>query len=56
MQVYVDMIRFKMIDAVVSTGASVIDMDFLRALGYKHYKGSQFVNDTHLRSNYIDGI
>lgn len=56
MQVYVDMIRFKMIDAVVSTGASVIDMDFFEALGYKHYKGSQFVNDTHLRSNYIDRI
>ena len=56
MQVYVDMIRFKMIDAVVSTGASIIDMDFFEALGYKHYKGSQFVNDTHLRSNYIDRI
>ncbi|MCK9304475.1 MAG: deoxyhypusine synthase [Bacteroidales bacterium] len=56
MQVYVDMIRFKMIDAIVSTGASIIDMDFFEALGYKHYKGSQFVNDTHLRSNYIDRI
>ena len=27
MQVYVDMVRNKMIDVVVSTGASVIDMD-----------------------------
>ncbi|PKO95954.1 MAG: deoxyhypusine synthase [Bacteroidetes bacterium HGW-Bacteroidetes-7] len=56
MQVYVDMIRFNMIDAVVSTGASIIDMDFFEALGYKHYKGSQFINDTHLRDNYIDRI
>ncbi len=56
MQVYVDMIRFNMIDAVVATGASIIDMDFFEALGFKHYKGSQFINDTHLRDNYIDRI
>jgi deoxyhypusine synthase len=56
MQVYVDMVKFNMIDAVVSTGASIIDMDFFEALGYKHYKGTQFINDTHLRSNYIDRI
>lgn len=56
MQVYVDMLRFNMIDAIVSTGASIIDMDFFEALGYKHYKGSQFIDDTHLRSNYIDRI
>jgi deoxyhypusine synthase len=56
MQAYVDMIRFNMIDAVVATGASIVDMDFFEALGFKHYKGSQFINDTHLRSNYIDRI
>jgi deoxyhypusine synthase len=56
MQAYVDMIRFKMIDAVVATGASIVDMDFFEALGFKHYKGSQFIDDTHLRSNYIDRI
>ncbi len=56
MQAYVDMIRFNMIDAVVSTGASIIDMDFFEALGFKHYKGSQFINDTLLRDNYIDRI
>ncbi|GAB1373166.1 deoxyhypusine synthase [Bacteroidales bacterium] len=56
MQVYVDMVRFKMIDAIVATGASIIDMDFFEALGYKHYKGTQFIDDTHLRGNYIDRI
>ncbi len=56
MQVYVDMLRFNMIDAIVSTGASIIDMDFFEALGFKHYKGSQFIDDTLLRSNYIDRI
>ena len=38
MQVYVDMVRNKMVDVVVSTGASIIDMDLFEALGYKHYK------------------
>ncbi len=56
MQVYVDMVRFNMIDCIVSTGASIIDMDFFEALGYKHYKGSQFVDDKVLRGNYIDRI
>jgi len=56
MQVYVDMLKYNMIDAIVSTGASIIDMDFFEALGYKHYKGSQFINDTLLRDNYIDRI
>ncbi len=56
MQAYVDMIRFNMTDAVVATGASIIDMDFFEALGYKHYKGSQFIEDTHLREHYIDRI
>ncbi len=56
MQVYVDMLKNNMIDAIVSTGASIIDMDFFEALGYKHYKGSQFINDTFLRDNYIDRI
>jgi len=56
MQVYVDMVRFGMVDAIVSTGASIVDMDFFEALGFKHYQGSQFVDDTHLRSHYIDRI
>jgi len=56
MQVYADMIRYNMIDAIVATGASIVDMDFFEALGYKHYRGSQFVDDKVLRSLYIDRI
>ncbi|HOO42667.1 MAG TPA: deoxyhypusine synthase [Bacteroidales bacterium] len=56
MQVYVDMVRFNMIDCIVSTGASIIDMDFFEALGFKHYKGTPFVDDGMLRSVYIDRI
>ncbi|MFP4664449.1 MAG: 1,9-bis(guanidino)-5-aza-nonane synthase [Bacteroidales bacterium] len=56
MQVYVDMIETGMIDVVVATGASIVDMDFFEALGFKHYQGSAFVNDAELRRNYIDRI
>jgi len=45
-----------MVDAIVATGASIIDMDFFEALGFKHYQGSQFEDDTELRKNYIDRI
>jgi deoxyhypusine synthase len=56
MQVYVDMVKNKMVDAIVATGASIVDMDFFEALGFKHYKGSQFVDDKMLRENYVDRI
>ena len=56
MHIYRDMIKYNMIDAIVATGASIIDMDFFEALGFKHYQGSQFQNDTELRENYIDRI
>lgn len=56
MQVYVDMIRHNMIDVVVATGASIVDMDFFEALGFKHYRGTSYIDDHHLRENYIDRI
>jgi deoxyhypusine synthase len=45
-----------MVDAIIATGASIVDMDFFEALGFKHYQGSQFQDDTELRQNYIDRI
>ena len=56
MHIYRDMIKYNMVDAVVATGASIIDMDFFEALGFKHYQGSQFQDDSELRKNYIDRI
>ncbi|PIZ95893.1 MAG: deoxyhypusine synthase [Candidatus Magasanikbacteria bacterium CG_4_10_14_0_2_um_filter_37_12] len=56
MKVYADMIKYNMVDTIVSTGASIVDMDFFEALGFKHYKGSPFVDDHLLRSLYIDRI
>jgi len=56
MQVYVDMVKCNMIDAIVATGASIVDMDFFEALGFKHYRGTPFIDDKMLRDNYIDRI
>ncbi len=56
MNLYSDLVKYNMVDAIVATGASIIDMDFFEALGFKHYQGSQFQDDTELRDNYIDRI
>ncbi|MDA8618949.1 deoxyhypusine synthase [Candidatus Pelagibacter bacterium] len=56
MNLYTELVKNNMIDAIVATGASIIDMDFFEALGFKHYQGSQFQDDTELRKNYIDRI
>ena len=56
MNIYKDLVKYNMVDAIVATGASIVDMDFFEALGFKHYQGSQFQDDTELRNNYIDRI
>ena len=56
MHIYRDMVKYNMVDVIVATGASIIDMDFFEALGFKHYQGSQFQDDNELRKNYIDRI
>jgi deoxyhypusine synthase len=56
MKLYSDLVKYNMVDAIVATGASIIDMDFFEAIGFKHYQGSQFQDDTELRNSYIDRI
>src|SRR5271170_3588635 len=55
-QVFIDLLRHNMVDAIVSTGANIIDQDFFEALGYKHYKGTKWVDDKALRAARIDRI
>ncbi len=55
-QVIVDLVRNNMVDAIVSTGANIVDQDFFEALGFKHYIGSPFVDDGVLRDLHIDRI
>src|SRR3982750_1096658 len=49
-KVFVDMVRNNMVDAIVSTGANIVDQDFFEALGFKHY-----VAEDKLKSGLFDG-
>jgi deoxyhypusine synthase len=55
-KVVYDLIMNNMVDAIVSTGAIMIDQDFFEALGFKHYIGTQHVDDNVLRELHIDRI
>jgi len=56
MQLYSDLVKYNMVDAVVATGASIVDMDFFEALGFRHYQAGGEVDDKQLRELYIDRI
>ena len=55
-QVLIDMIDNNMVDVIVSTGANIVDQDFFEALGFRHYKGTPFIDDAILRELHIDRI
>ncbi len=56
MDLYADLVKHNMVDAIVATGATIVDMDFLEALGFKHYQANEVPDDDTLRSLYIDRI
>jgi len=59
-KVFVDMIRNNMVDAIVSTGANMVDQDFFEALGFRHYLAADDfksgTRDGELRDLMIDRI
>lgn len=59
-QIFIDMIRNNMVDAVVSTGANIVDQDFFEALGFQHWIAEdlfkQGTEDATLRELMIDRI
>ncbi|OGR42373.1 MAG: deoxyhypusine synthase [Elusimicrobia bacterium GWA2_61_42] len=56
-KVVVDLVRNNMVDAIVSTGAVIVDQDFFEGLGFKHYKGTPHgIDDNDLRALHIDRI
>ncbi len=55
-KVVYDLVMNNMVDAIVSTGAVMVDQDFFEALGFKHYKGTPFSDDNELRDLHIDRI
>jgi deoxyhypusine synthase len=54
--VFIDLIEHRMADAVVSTGANIVDQDFFEALGFRHWRGEIRVDDDQLRRLAIDRI
>ncbi|QHN04614.1 deoxyhypusine synthase [Granulicella sp. WH15] len=59
-KIFVDLIRNNMVDAIVSTGANIVDQDFFEALGFRHYiAGDEYkygAGDATLRELMIDRI
>jgi len=55
-KVVFDLVNNNMVDAIVSTGALMIDQDFFEALGFKHYIGTPRSDDNLLRELHIDRI
>jgi deoxyhypusine synthase len=59
-KVFADMVRLNMVDAIVSTGANIVDQDFFEALGFHHYIADDElktgVKDAELRELGIDRI
>ncbi|MBU3076723.1 1,9-bis(guanidino)-5-aza-nonane synthase [Sphingomonas quercus] len=56
MDLYAELVRNNMVDAIVATGASIVDMDFFEGLGHKHFQAKEIPDDDTLRSLYIDRI
>jgi deoxyhypusine synthase len=55
-KVIIDLIKHNMVDAIVSTGAIVVDQDFFEGLGFNHYRGFVNTDDDQLRNLMIDRI
>jgi len=59
-KIFVEMIRSRMVDVIVSTGANLLDQDFFEALGFRHYQADAAlksgVHDAKLRELRIDRI
>ena len=56
MDLYAELVRNNMVDVIVATGATIVDMDFFEGLGHKHYQALEVPDDDTLRSLLIDRI
>jgi deoxyhypusine synthase len=55
-KVIFDLVENNMVDAIVSTGAIIVDQDYFEAFGFKHYQGSSEMSDDLLFKHHIDRI
>jgi deoxyhypusine synthase len=56
MDAYAELVKSGMVDGIVATGATIVDMDFFEGLGHKHYQANEIPDDDTLRSLLIDRI
>ncbi|MCG8506382.1 MAG: deoxyhypusine synthase family protein, partial [Sphingomonadales bacterium] len=49
MDAYAEMVASGMVDVIVATGASIVDMDFFEAMGFRHYQAREVERDEELR-------
>src|ERR1700722_5911082 len=50
-KMFADMVPNRMVDALVSTGANIVDQDFFEGLGFRHY-----IADEYLKAGMHDGM
>lgn len=55
-QIVIDLVENNMVDAIVSTGANIVDQDFFEGLGFKHYQANNLPADDKLQELAIDRI
>lgn len=55
-KIIIDLLNCRMVDAIVSTGANIVDQDFFEGLGFHHYQGSPMLDDEQLQKLAIDRI
>jgi deoxyhypusine synthase len=56
-KIIIDLIENNMIDAIVSTGANIVDQDFFEGLGFQHYQAErEAIDDNQLQEMMIDRI
>jgi deoxyhypusine synthase len=58
--VFLDLLRSNLVDAIVSTGANIVDQDFFEGMGFRHYVAPEVLKsglyDEELRELRIDRI
>jgi deoxyhypusine synthase len=55
-RVFFDLVEAGLVDAVVSSGANIVDQDLFEALGFRHYRGDPGADDEELAAHGIDRI
>ncbi|MDE5421079.1 deoxyhypusine synthase family protein [Ancylomarina sp. DW003] len=53
-KIYSDMIKYNLVDAIVASGETIIDVDFFESLGFNYYEKTNNIPTKKLREFYIN--